>query len=55
MALGPVGNAIYVNQQTPFTSTKATSFLNRVDEQSFVDAIDAAKVQKEVQKVRPAE
>ncbi len=55
MALGPVGNAIYVNQQTPFASTKSTSFLNNINEQSFVAAIDAAKEQKEIQKVRPTE
>lgn len=54
-ALGPVGNAIYVNQQTPFASTKSTFYLNHIDEQSFVAAIDAAKEQKEVQKVRPTE
>ena len=55
MALGPVGNAIYVNQQTPFASTKSTSFLNNINEQSFVAAMDATKEQKEIQKVRPTE
>ncbi len=55
MALGPVGNAIYVNQQTPFASTKVTSFFNRIDEQVFISALDAAKEKKEIQKVRPTE
>jgi hypothetical protein len=55
MALGPIGNAIYVNQQMASVSSEKTSHLNRLDMQNFTAAMEAGKAQQEVDKVRPAE
>ena len=55
MALGPVGNAIYVNQQMASVSSEHTARNNRIDMQNFTAGIAVTKEEKEVKEVRPAE
>jgi len=55
MAIGPVGNAIYVNQQTASVASVANSHNNRVDFQNMVAQTAAQEKEKEVLEVRPAE
>jgi len=55
MAIGPVGNAIFVNQQMAAVASEKNAALNRFDLQN-VAASDAANAKKkEVEEVRPAE
>ena len=55
MAIGPVGNAIYVNQQMANVASDKNAALNRFDLQN-VAASDAANAKKkEVEEVRPTE
>ena len=55
MAVGLVGNAIYVNQQTPSVSLVATAHNNRVDFQNMVAQVAAQEKEEEVLEVRPTE
>ncbi len=55
MALGPVGNAIYVNQQIASVSSEHTARNNRIDMQNFTAGIAVTQEEKEVKEVRPAE
>lgn len=55
MAIGPVGNAIYVNQQTASVASVANSHNNRVEFQNMVAQAAAQEKEKEVLEVRPTE
>lgn len=55
MAIGPIGNAIYVNQQTASVSSQHTARNNRLDMQNFTAGIEANKEEQEVKELRPAE
>lgn len=55
MAIGLVGNAIYVNQQTASVSSLQNAHNNRVDFQNMVAQAAAQEKEKEVLEVRPAE
>ncbi|WP_345992802.1 hypothetical protein [Sulfurimonas sp. HSL-1716] len=55
MAIGPVGNAIYVNQQTASVSSEHTARNNRIDMQNFTAGVAVTQEEKEVKEVRPAE
>lgn len=55
MAIGPVGNAIYVNQQTASVSSEHTARNNRIEMQNYVAGLAISKEEKEVKEVRPAE
>jgi hypothetical protein len=55
MAVGLVGNAIYVNQQTPSVSAVATAHNNRVDFQNMVAQAAAQEKEQEILEVRPTE
>jgi len=55
MAVGLVGNAIYVNQQTASVSSLQNAHNNRVEFQNMVAQAAAQEKEKEVLEVRPAE
>ena len=55
MAIGPVGNAIYVNQQTASVASIQNAHNNRVEFQNVVAQAAAQEKEKEVMEVRPAE
>ncbi|MBU0631718.1 hypothetical protein KKA17_03665 [bacterium] len=55
MGIGPVGNAIYVNQQTASVSSEHTARNNRIEMQNFAAGVAISKEEKEVKEVRPAE
>ena len=55
MALGPVGNAIYVNQQTASVSSIQNAHNNRIEFQNMVAQAAAQEKEKEVLEVRPTE
>lgn len=55
MAVGLVGNAIYVNQQTPSVSAVATAHNSRVDFQNMVAQAEAQEKEQEILEVRPTE
>lgn len=55
MAVGLVGNAIYVNQQTATATSLQNAHNNRVEFQNMVAQAAAQEKEKEVLEVRPAE
>ncbi|DAB28925.1 MAG TPA: hypothetical protein CFH84_12310 [Sulfurimonas sp. UBA12504] len=55
MAVGLVGNTIYVNQQTPSVSAVVIAHNNRVDFQNMVAQVAAQEKEQEVLEVRPTE
>jgi hypothetical protein len=55
MAVGPVANTIYVNQQTASVASVANSHNNRVDFQNMAAQVATQEKEKEVLEVRPAE
>lgn len=55
MAIGPVGNAIYVNQQTASVASVANSHNNRVEFQNMAAQIAVQEKDEKVLEVRPAE
>ena len=55
MAIGPIGNAIFVNQQTAAASNVQNAHNNRVDFQNMVAQTLANEKEKEVAEVRPTE
>ena len=55
MAIGPVGNAIYVNQQTASVSSLQNAHNNRVEFQNMIAQTLAQEKEKEVLEVRPTE
>ena len=55
MAIGPVGNAIFVNQMTANVSSVQNAHNNRVDFQNMVAQAAANEKDEKVIEVRPAE
>jgi len=55
MALGPVGSAIYVNQQMANVASEKSSVLNRLDMQAAAAHAIMKEDQKEIEEVRPTE
>lgn len=55
MAVGPIGNAVYVNQQTASVASVATSHNNRVEFQNMVAQTIALEKEQEIIEVRPTE
>ncbi len=55
MAIGPIGNAIYVNQQMATVASEQTAVMNRFELQTLAAAAAAQEKKKEVEEVRPTE
>ena len=55
MAVGLVGNAIYVNQQTASVTSLQNAHNNRIEFQNMIAQAAAQEKEKEVLEVRPAE
>ena len=55
MAVGPIGNAIYVNQQMASVASEKNAILNRFELQTLAAATVAQEEKKEIEEVRPAE
>lgn len=55
MAIGPIGSAIYVNQQMASVAGEQTAQQNKFDLQNLAAAAIANDKDKEVQEVRPTE
>ena len=55
MAIGPLGNIVFVNQNTQVAAFKATTQLNRYEVQNFMAAEAMKEKEKVVTEVRPAE
>jgi DNA segregation ATPase FtsK/SpoIIIE-like protein len=55
MAVGPIGNAIYVNQQMASVASEQTAQHNKFDLQNLAAAALINEKEKEVQAVRPTE
>ena len=55
MAIGPVGNAIYVNQQMATVASEKNAQQNRFELQNLAAAAATNEKETEVQEVRPTE
>ncbi|MDH4944789.1 hypothetical protein [Sulfurimonas sp. C5] len=55
MAVGPIGNAIFVNQMTPAATSVQNAHNNRVDFQNMVAQAQVQEKENEVLEVRPTE
>lgn len=55
MALGPIGNTIYVNQQMASVASEKNAILNRFELQTLAAASAAQEAKKEIEEVRPTE
>jgi len=55
MAIGPVGNAIFVNQQTASVASVANAHNNRVDFQNMIAQQNIQEKDEKVLEVRPTE
>ena len=55
MAIGPIGNAIFVNQQTASVASVANSHNNRVEFQNMAAQAAVQAKDEKVLEVRPAE
>ncbi len=55
MAIGPIGNAIFVNQQTASVSSAVGNQNNRFDLQNVAAQAEVNKQDEKVLEVRPAE
>jgi outer membrane biosynthesis protein TonB len=55
MAIGPIGNAIYVNQQMASVASEQNTILNRFELQALAAAAAAQEEKKIVEEVRPPE
>jgi hypothetical protein len=55
MAIGPIGNAIFVNQQTASVASIQNSHNNRIDFQNMVAQVTMQEKDEKVIEVRPAE
>lgn len=55
MAVGLVGNAIYVNQQTLSVSSLQNAHNNRIEFQNMVAQLASADKEQEILEVRPTE
>ena len=55
MAVGPIGNAIYVNQQMASVASEKNAVLNRFELQTLAAAAALQEKENEIEEVRPAE
>ena len=55
MAIGPIGNAIFVNQMTANATALQNAHNNRVDFQNMIAQASANEKEEKVLEVRPAE
>ncbi|MCR8679129.1 MULTISPECIES: hypothetical protein [Campylobacter] len=55
MAISPISNAIYVNQNTPAAASVQSDFQSKLDMQMAMNAAASAEKKKEVEEVRPTE
>jgi len=55
MAIGPIGNAIYVNQQMATVASEKNAILNRFELQALAASSAAQEEKKEIEEVRPTE
>lgn len=55
MAIGPIGNAIFVNQMTPAAANVQNAHNNRVDFQNMVAQLSVTEKEEQIEEVRPAE
>lgn len=55
MAVGPIGNTIYVNQQMASVASDKNALQNRFELQNLAASEAANSKQKEVEEVRPTE
>lgn len=55
MAIGPIGNAIYVNQQMATVASEKNAILNRFELQALAAAAITQEKEKEIEEVRPPE
>ncbi len=55
MAIGPIGNAIYTNQQMASVASEQNAAQNKFDLQNLAAAAITNEKEKEVQAVRPTE
>jgi len=55
MAISPLGNIVFINQNTQVVASKATDQLNRYEVQNFMSAEAMKEKEKVVAEVRPAE
>jgi hypothetical protein len=55
MAIGPIGNTIYVNQQMATVASEKTALLNRFELQALAAATASQEAKKEIEEVRPTE
>jgi outer membrane biosynthesis protein TonB len=53
--IGPIGGAIYVNQQMASVASERTAMLNRFELQALAAATIAQEEKKEIEEVRPTE
>ena len=55
MAIGPIGNAIFVNQMTPAATALQNAHNNRIEFQNMVAQAAISEREEKVLEVRPAE
>lgn len=55
MAIGPIGSAIYINQQMAAVASEQNAQQNKFDLQNIAAAAIANEKEQEVQEVRPTE
>lgn len=55
MAIGPIGNTIYVNQQMASVASDKNVQLNRFELQALAAQVIMQEQEKEIQEVRPTE
>lgn len=55
MAIGPIGNAIYVNQQMASVASEQNAILNRFELQALAAATASQEEKMEIEEVRPPE
>ena len=55
MAVGPIGNAIYVNQQMATVASEKNAVLNRFELQAVAASAALQEEKKEIEEVRPTE
>lgn len=53
--IGPIGGAIYVNQQMASVASEKNAVLNRFELQALAAAAASKEAKKEIEEVRPAE
>lgn len=53
--IGPIGGAIYVNQQMASVASEKTALLNRFELQALAAATASQEAKKEIEEVRPTE